>query len=148
MSGCDHKFIDSNRCLKCGFSVETLGAITDAHRRLSFSEDLEPKGYTDDVVAVMRDTITAQREEIERQRRTIAKLEARHVELIQLRAHVRQLASDGCKSSAPVAHFMNRAQGAEALLKEVLLRLRRLVGHNDLWLLIDNQLVKAAKEGE
>jgi hypothetical protein len=103
--------------------------------------------YPDDVVAVMRDTITAQREEIERQRRTIARLEARHVELIQLRAHVRQLAKGGCASSATVVHFMNRAQGAEALLKETVARLRRLVGHNDLWLLIDNQLVEAAQEG-
>jgi hypothetical protein len=31
---------------------------------LSFSNDIEPKGYTDGVIAVMRDTITALRERI------------------------------------------------------------------------------------
>lgn len=96
--------------------------------------------YPDDVIAVMRDTISAQRE-------TIHRLEARHLELIQLRAHVRQLASDGCPSSAPLVHFMNRSQSADALLEETVGRLRRLVGHNDLWLLIDNHLIEAAKEG-
>lgn len=82
---CDHKFVDSSACLKCGapieaiharanISVGTLQATTDAHRALSFERDLEPKGYTNDIIAVMRDTIAAQREAIEAKNALIADL--------------------------------------------------------------------------
>lgn len=77
LAGCDHKFLGSNRCAKCGLSIEALraqnraelaplldgGPLTEAEAaRYAASEPT----YTDDVVAVMRDTITALREELAR----------------------------------------------------------------------------------
>lgn len=47
---CDHKFIGSNRCAKCGATFDLLG-------------EGQPT-YTDDVIAVMRDTISALREQL------------------------------------------------------------------------------------
>ena len=58
---CDHKFIDTNYCAKCGASVDTIRTRSS---------------YPDDVVAVMRDTIAAQRGAIAAQRELIGELEA------------------------------------------------------------------------
>lgn len=60
---CDHKWIDTNYCAKCGISIETFRSRSS---------------YPDDVVAVMRDTITEQRALITRLQ----------VELAALRLHL------------------------------------------------------------
>lgn len=53
---CDHKFIDTNYCAKCGASVDTIRTRSS---------------YPDDVVAVMRDTISEQRALIDELRREL-----------------------------------------------------------------------------
>lgn len=54
---CDHKFIDTNYCAKCGWLFNRPATATP------------PPSYPDDVVAVMRDTITALREQVAELRR-------------------------------------------------------------------------------
>ncbi len=51
MSQCDHKFVDSNACLKCGMSVdalnaqalESLGAVMSAARKAGFETQARPR---------------------------------------------------------------------------------------------------------
>lgn len=96
---CDHKFVDSTVCLKCGVTFAELKAA-DAAERASYElrsaiEDAsyltkdDAPSYPDDVVAVMRDTITAQRELIFQERRLHDEIVARlEVENENLRARL------------------------------------------------------------
>ncbi len=73
---CDHKFVDSNACLKCGVPAEALRARANIAVGALRARPAEAATYTDDVVAVMRDTITALREQVVELRKANDELKA------------------------------------------------------------------------